>query len=102
MKRFTLVVVLAALLALPALAQQEPVQPSQRTTVKIVGDYAGLTADDRNTYCFWSGQLFSIGASFCSRQQTLTTCTEVAGRRPVWVTKDNDKFCDRNPSTTPN
>ncbi len=23
------------------------------------------------------------------------------GKRPIWVNKDNDKFCDKNPSTTP-
>jgi hypothetical protein len=48
-----------------------------------------------------AGELFSIGAAFCSRQQTLTTCTEVAGRCPIWVSKENDKFCDRNSSLTP-
>ena len=83
-----------------AVAAQEP-QQVQRPILKIGGDYSGLTAEDRGTYCFWAGQLYSIGASFCSRQQTLATCTEVAGRRPVWVNKDNDKNCDRNPSTTP-
>jgi hypothetical protein len=102
MRAFVLPLALSLLLAGPALAQQEPSQSSQRTTVKILGDYSGLTAEDRDSYCFWSGQLFSIGASFCSRQQTLSTCTEVAGRRPVWLTKDNDKFCDKNPSATPN
>ncbi len=83
-----------------AVAAQEQPQV-QRPILKIGGDYSGLTAEDRNAYCFWSGQLYSVGASFCSRQQTLTTCTEMSGRRPVWVSKDNDKNCDRNPSTTP-
>jgi hypothetical protein len=29
------------------------------------------------------------------------TCTEWPGKRPIWVVKDNDKACDRNPSLTP-
>ncbi len=96
------VLIALALLALPlsALAQQEQTPP-QRAVVKIVGDLNGLTAEDRTAYCLWAGQLFSIGAAFCTRQQTLTTCTEVAGRRPVWVSKENDKFCDKNLSPTP-
>ena len=83
-----------------AAAAQEP-SAAQRPLVRITGEYAALTAEDRTYYCFWAGQLYSIGASFCSRQQTATTCTEVAGRRPTWVSKENDKFCDRNPSQTP-
>jgi hypothetical protein len=82
-------------------AAQDQTPPAQRPILRITGDYSGLTAEDRNSYCFWAGQLFSIGAAFCSRQQTLTTCTEVAGRRPTWVNKENDKFCDRNVSVTP-
>jgi hypothetical protein len=54
-----------------------------------------------NAYCFWNGQLFSVGATFCIRQASVTTCSENPGKRPIWVTKDNDKFCDKNPSTTP-
>jgi hypothetical protein len=52
-------------------------------------------------YCFWNGQLFSVGATFCIRQASVATCTEDPGKRPIWVNKDNDKFCDKNPSTTP-
>jgi hypothetical protein len=90
------------LLMLPvaASAQQEaPVTP--RPVLRITGEYVGLTAEDRTSYCFWAGQLYSIGAAFCSRQQTHITCTEVPGRRPVWSAKENDKFCDRNTSQTP-
>jgi hypothetical protein len=87
---------------LPVVAvAQDQTPPAQRPILRITGDYSGLTTEDRNTYCFWAGQLYSIGAAFCSRQQTLTTCTEVAGRRPAWVNKENDKFCDRNVSVTP-
>jgi hypothetical protein len=82
-------------------AAQESQPPAQRQVLRITGDYAGLTNEDRSSYCLWAGQLYSIGAAFCSRQQTLTTCSEVAGRRPTWVAKENDKFCDRNPSLTP-
>jgi hypothetical protein len=87
------------MLPLAAAGQEQPA--AQRPLLRITGDYAGLTAEDRTSYCFWAGQLYSIGASFCSRQQTATTCTEVAARRPVWVSKENDKFCDRNLSQTP-
>jgi hypothetical protein len=86
------------MLPLVAAAQEQPAV--QRPILRLT-DYAGLTAEDRASYCLWAGQLYSIGASFCSRQQTLSTCTEVAGRRPVWVTKENDKSCDRNSSQTP-
>lgn len=94
-----LAAVLMVMLPLAAAAQEPP--PAQRPILRITGDHAGLTAEDRTSYCLWAGQLYSIGASFCTRQQTLTTCTEVAGRRPAWVNKENDKFCDRNPSQTP-
>jgi hypothetical protein len=95
--------ILSVLALLPAtvVAQQpEPQLQSQRPILKITGDY-GLSAEDKATYCFWSGQLYSIGSSFCTRQQTVSTCTATSGGRPIWVTKDNDKFCDRNPSLTP-
>jgi hypothetical protein len=94
-----LIAILLGMLPLAA-AAQEPAA-AQRPIVRISGDYAGLTAEDRASYCFWAGQLYSIGASFCSRQQTAITCTEVASRRPTWVSKENDKFCDRNLSQTP-
>jgi hypothetical protein len=89
---------LLVLLPIGAVAQEAP---PRRTVVRTGSDWNWLTSEDRNAYCFWSGQLFSIGASFCIRQQTVATCTEVAGRRPIWVNKENDKFCDRNPSLTP-
>ena len=95
-----LTAIVAVMLPLAAMAQEQP-SPSPRPILRITGDISGLTAEDRNSYCFWAGQLYSIGAAFCSRQQTLTTCTEVAGRRPTWVAKENDKFCDRNASLTP-
>jgi hypothetical protein len=94
-----LVVLLSFTLPWAAAAQEQA--PAPRSILRITGDYSGLTAEDRASYCLWAGQLYSIGASFCSRQQTLTTCTEVANRRPTWVAKENDKFCDRNPSLTP-
>lgn len=95
-----LIAIVVATLPLAAAAQEQ--SPTvQRPILRITGDYAGLTPEDRNSYCLWAGQLYSIGAAFCSRQQTLTTCTEVAGRRPTWVAKENDKFCDRNASVTP-
>jgi hypothetical protein len=97
MRALTAIVVI--MLPWAAAAQEQPAAP--RPILRITGDYAGLTAEDRVSYCFWAGQLYSIGAAFCSRQQTLTTCTEVAARRPAWVAKENDKFCDRNQSQTP-
>jgi hypothetical protein len=94
-----LTALLVVMVPLAAMAQDQA--PAQRPILRITGDYAGLTDKDRDSYCLWAGQLYSIGAAFCSRQQTLTTCSEVAGRRPTWVAKENDKFCDRNPSLTP-
>ena len=95
-----LAAMILVMVPLVATAQQEP-PAAHRPLLRMTGDYTGLTAEDRTNYCFWAGQLYSIGASFCSRQQTLTTCIEVAGRRPIWVSKENDKFCDRNSSLTP-
>jgi hypothetical protein len=94
-----LTAMILVMLPLSAAAQEQPVV--QRPVLKMTGDYAGLTGEDRTSYCFWAGQLYSIGASFCSRQQTLITCTELANRRPIWVSKENDKFCERNSSLTP-
>jgi hypothetical protein len=74
---------------------------AQEVTRRDAVSYRGLSADDMKAYCFWNGQLFSVGATFCIRQASVTTCTEDPGKRPTWVTKDNDKFCDKNPSTTP-
>ena len=74
---------------------------AQETVPRNAVSYRGLSADDMKAYCFWNGQLFSVGATFCIRQASVATCTEEPGKRPIWVTKDNDKFCDKNPSTTP-
>jgi hypothetical protein len=88
-------------LALPlgAAAQQDQV-PSQNV-LRGAPAYWNLTPEDKQAYCFWSGQIFSLGASFCSRQQSSLTCTEWPGKRPIWVVKDNDKACDKNPSLSP-
>jgi hypothetical protein len=96
------VLVLAVLAPLGAAAQQQELQqPSTRGIVRL-GGYSGLTSEERANYCLWAGQLYSIGSSFCTRQQTMTTCTEIGTTRPpIWVNKDNDKNCDRNPSWTP-
>jgi hypothetical protein len=74
---------------------------AQETVPRNAVSYRGLSADDMKAYCFWNGQLFSVGAAFCIRQASVATCTEEPGKRPIWVNKDNDKFCDKNPSTTP-
>ncbi len=74
---------------------------AQETVPRNAVSYRGLSADDMKAYCFWNGQLFSVGATFCIRQASVATCTEDPGKRPIWVNKDNDKFCDKNPSTTP-
>jgi hypothetical protein len=95
-----LITLVLLMLPLAAAAQEQP-PAAQRPILRITGDYAGLTAEDRTSYCFWAGQLYSIGAAFCSRQQTLSTCTAVGDRRPVWVTKDNDINCGGNLSLTP-
>jgi hypothetical protein len=84
-----------------AAAHQELTPTNQRLTVRMPPDYRGLSADDMKAYCLWAGELYSIGSAFCSRQQTLSTCTAVSGGRPIWVNKDNDKICDKNPSLTP-
>jgi len=88
-------------LPLGAAAQQDQV-PSQNV-LKVPGSYWNLTPEDKQQqgYCVWSGQLYSLGASFCSRQQSSLTCTEWPGKRPIWVIKDNDKACDKNPSLAP-
>jgi len=77
------------------------VAAAQEQTPRNAVSYRGLSADDMKAYCFWNGQLFSVGAAFCIRQASVATCTEEPGKRPIWVNKDNDKFCDKNPSTTP-
>ena len=62
----------------------------------VTSGYRGLTADDMKSYCFWNGQLFSLGASFCIRPSAMTTCTENrGGGRPIWVSKENEKSCEK-------
>jgi len=99
MRGFGIAFVIAAL-PLGAVAQQPQDQVPSQNVLRIPPVWS-LTQDDKQAYCFWSGQLFSLGASFCSRQQSSQTCTEWPGKRPIWVTKDNDKSCDRNPSLAP-
>jgi hypothetical protein len=81
-------------------AQQQQDQAPTQNILKMPQAW-NLTPEDKQAYCFWGGELFSLGASFCSRQQSSMTCTEWPGKRPIWVVKDNDKACDRNPSLTP-
>src|SRR5215510_3430256 len=100
MRGLTTVLAMAALaLPLGAAAQQQDSAPVQNV-LKMPQTW-NLTPEDKQAYCFWGGELFSLGASFCSRQQSSMTCTEWPGKRPIWVVKDNDKACDRNPSLTP-
>jgi len=94
----------AVLLPMGLSAQlQTQSQDQGATTLKMKGvrDYSGLTEADRLAYCFWAGELYSVGASFCYRQTSIATCTENPGKRPYWVTKDNDNLCAKNPSLTP-
>jgi hypothetical protein len=98
MRAFAIALIMAVA-PLPALAQQQDQVPSQN--VLRMAPAFNLTPEDKQSYCFWSGQVFSLGASFCARQQSSLTCTEWPGKRPIWVIKDNDKACDKNPSLTP-
>ena len=63
--------------------------------------YRGLTPDDMKSYCFWNGQLFSLGASFCIRPSAVTICTENRSGRPTWVNKDNEKSCEKATTNPP-
>ena len=96
------IALILAVQPLAAAAQQQPStdQGSNQTVLRVPTIW-NLTPEDKQAYCFWAGQVYSLGASFCSRQQSLLTCTEWPGKRPIWVIKDNDKNCDRNPSQTP-
>ena len=98
MRAFAIALIMAVA-PLPALAQQQDQVPSQN--VLRMAPAFNLTPEDKQSYCFWSGQVFSLGASFCARQQSSLTCTEWPGKRPIGVVKDNDKACDKNPSLTP-
>jgi hypothetical protein len=88
-------------LGLPLGAAAQPDQVPSQNILRVPPAYGNLTPEDKQTYCFWAGQIYSLGASFCSRQQSSLTCTEWPGKRPIWVVKDNDKACDKNPSLTP-
>ena len=94
------IAVIIAALPLSALAQQQQDQGPSQSVLKMAPVF-NLTPEDKQQYCFWAGQLYSLGASFCSRQQSSLTCTDWPGKRPIWVVKDNDKACDKNPSLTP-
>ncbi len=86
-----------ASLASPAAAQV----PDPRLDVATTG-YRGLTAEDMKSYCFWNGQLFSLGASFCIRPSAVTVCSaNTGGGRPIWVNKENEKACERAPTAPP-
>ncbi len=85
---------LGLLLPVAVMAQEQPSRNAR-------GGYRGLTPEDMNAYCFWNGNLFSVGASFCYRQDSSTTCTESTGKRPIWINKNNDKLCEKNPSAMP-
>jgi len=98
MRAFAIAFIIAKL-PLGAGAQQPDTGPSQG--VLRMPPAWNLTPEDKQAYCLWVGQLYSLGSSFCSRQQSSVTCTEWPGKRPIWVVKDNDKACDRNPSLTP-
>jgi hypothetical protein len=102
MRRLLLPLLATISFSLPAVAQdKERGEGAQKPVLKITGDYRGLTPEDRAAYCFWAGQIYSIGASFCFRQNSEMVCTAIAGNRPQWTTRDNEKLCDRNPSLTP-
>ena len=100
MRALAIVVIAALVLPLGASAQQPEPAPGNPTVLRVPSMW-NLTAEDKQAYCFWAGELFSLGSTFCSRQQSSLTCTEWPGKRPIWVIKDNDKACDKNPSRTP-
>jgi hypothetical protein len=93
-----LLIVLLALggIALPVVAAAQAPAVDFATT-----GYRGLTPDDMKSYCFWNGQLFSLGASFCIRPSAVTVCAEKSGGRPIWVVKENEKSCERAPTSPP-
>jgi hypothetical protein len=102
MRAFAIVLYVATIGLSPGVrAQQQQQDQSPGSSVLRVPQIWNLTPEDKQAYCFWSGQIFSLGASFCSRQQSSLTCTEWPGKRPIWVIKDNDKACDKNPSLAP-
>jgi len=99
MRAFAIVpIILTVVLPLAAVAQQD--QTSSQSVIKAPPAW-NLTPEDKQSYCFWAGEVFSLGSTFCARQQSSLTCTEWPGKRPIWVVKDNDKACDKNPSLTP-
>jgi len=101
MRGFGIALLIATVgLPLAAGAQPQQDQSPNQSVIKSPPVW-NLTPEDKQAYCFWAGQIYSIGSSFCTRQQTVSTCTATSGGRPIWVTKDNDKACDKNPSLTP-
>jgi hypothetical protein len=60
--------------AIPAFATAQ--EPISNTAPRDGNGYRGLTADDMNAYCLWNGRLYSVGASFCYRADSSTTCIE--------------------------
>ncbi len=99
MRAFAIALAVAtSVMPLGAVAQQD--QAPGQSVIKAPPVWS-LTPEDKQAYCFWAGEVFSLGATFCSRQQSSVTCTEWPGKRPIWVIKDNDKACDKNPSLTP-
>jgi hypothetical protein len=96
MVRVSAIILIALGSLLPAVVSAQEQAPRNAR-----GGYRGLTPEDMNAYCFWNGNLFSVGASFCYRQNSATTCTENAGKRPIWVNKDNDKLCEKSASAMP-
>ncbi len=54
------------MLFLAGLGSMVPViAAAQETVPRNAVSYRGLSADDMKAYCFWNGQLFSVGATFC-------------------------------------
>ena len=101
MRALAIALIIATLVLPLGAAAQQPEPRFRARTCSGFRRLWNLTPEDKQTYCFWAGQIFSLGASFCSRQQSSLTCTEWPGKRPIWVIKDNDKACDKNPSLTP-
>ena len=92
---------LIALLALGVLSLPAVAAAQAPTVDFATAGYRGLTPDDMKSYCFWNGQLFSLGSSFCIRPSAVTICTENRGGRPIWVNKENEKSCERAPTAPP-
>jgi len=99
MRAFVISLAIVTVMLPLAVAAQEQPQGSQM--LKVPREYWNLTPEDKTAFRFWAGEIYSLGTTFCSRQQSSVTCTEWPGKRPIWVVKDNDKACDKNPSLSP-